>query len=271
MKVLLYTNARNERNIGEWAVHHLLLGFDGIFIYDHQSDVPITDYLKPFPPKVKIMRITGEGNIKTKLMKSAVSHAKSLQADWMLYLDCDEFLVLNQFKGIKEMLSIFTIKGADSLAINWLMFGSNNLVKEHEGLIIDAYTKSELRLDQHVKSFVRPSTVINVINPHYYIIKNDSRRFDVSTGGIQKNTGNFAFNHTPLPFIKAPAYVAHYVFQSEETYNKRKGILPADDGSGFRQMPADFHNLHNEVENRQLVVKYSQNIRDFLKIFGRTY
>jgi predicted glycosyltransferase involved in capsule biosynthesis len=271
MKVFLYTNARNERNIAEWAVHHLLLGFDGIFIYDHQSNVPIIDYLKPFPKRVKILRVTGEGNIKTQLMNSAVNHANSLQVDWMLYLDCDEFLVLNMFKDVKEMLSIFTNKGADSLAINWLMFGSNNQVKEHEGLIIDTYTKSDLRLNPHVKSFVRPSTVVNVASPHYYNIKNDLKRFDVSTGGIHRNTNSFAFNHTPLPFIKAPAYIAHYVYQSEESYNKRKGILPADDGSGYRPFPANFHNLNNEVENRQLVVKYSNAIKDFLKVFKRTY
>jgi hypothetical protein len=271
MKVVLYTNARNERNIAEWCAHHLLLGFDGIFIFDHKSDQPIIDYLKPFTEKVKVLRVGGDGNIKFKLMKSAVQHAKSMGVDWMLYLDADEFLVLNSFKTIKGMLGYFTDKGADHLAINWLMFGSNHLKQEHSGLIIDSYTKSDMRLNPHVKSFVRPSVVKNVINPHFYVIQNDLRRFDVTSGGVHTGTESYSFNPKPLPFIKAPAYVAHYVFQSEETYNKRKGLLPADDGSGVRGFPQNFHDLHNEVENRQLIVKYSENIRNFLKEYGRAY
>jgi len=270
MKVFLYANARNERNIGEWCAHHLLLGFDNIFIFDHKSDQPIAEYLRPFSPDVKILRVGGDGGIKLKLMKSAVRHAVSLQCDWMLYLDCDEFLVLNSFSNVKEMLQLFTNKGADHLAINWLMFGSNNQVKEHEGLIIDSYTKSDLRVDQHVKSFVRTSAVTNIINPHFFVIKNDQRRFDICTGGIHRNA-NFAFNHTPLPFIKAPAYIAHFVFQSEESYHKRKQLLPSDDGNGFREFPDNFHSHYNGVENRQLVVKYSQNIKNFLQTFGRTF
>uniref|UniRef100_A0A6C0H6G5 Glycosyltransferase 2-like domain-containing protein n=1 Tax=viral metagenome TaxID=1070528 RepID=A0A6C0H6G5_9ZZZZ len=271
MRVLLYTNARNERNIAEWCAHHLLLGFNGIFIFDHKSDQPIIDYLRPFSPKVKILRVDGDGNIKIKLMKSAVNHAISLNADWMIYLDADEFLVLNSFSNVKEMLQLFDQKGADHLCINWLMFGSNNLINQHEGLIIDSYTKSELKLNQHVKSFVKPSKVVNIINPHFYIINNDYRRFDVCSGGIHHNTSNFAFNNIPLPFIKSPAYIAHYVFQSEESYKKRKQLLPADDGSGFRSIPDNFHNLYNDIENRQLIVKYSQNIKDFLQRFGKTY
>ena len=36
--VILFTNARNEKNIKEWAAHHLLIGFSAICIFDHKSD-----------------------------------------------------------------------------------------------------------------------------------------------------------------------------------------------------------------------------------------
>ena len=36
-KVALFTNARDEKHIKEWAAHHLLIGFEYIFIFDHKS------------------------------------------------------------------------------------------------------------------------------------------------------------------------------------------------------------------------------------------
>ena len=32
---VLFTNARDESNLKEWCAHHLLLGFDCIYIFDH--------------------------------------------------------------------------------------------------------------------------------------------------------------------------------------------------------------------------------------------
>jgi len=46
--VVLFTNARNEKNIKEWAAHHLLLGFDLVYIFDHKSDVPLINVFKKF-------------------------------------------------------------------------------------------------------------------------------------------------------------------------------------------------------------------------------
>ena len=40
-KVVLFTNARDEPNIAEWIAHHLLLGFDKVFVFDHLSKEPI--------------------------------------------------------------------------------------------------------------------------------------------------------------------------------------------------------------------------------------
>jgi hypothetical protein len=55
------------------------------------------------------------------------------------------------------------------------------------------------------------------------------------------------------------AYIAHYIFQSYETYISRKVILPADDTQKFREaMPKDvLHNLYNDVINLDPCNKYN--------------
>jgi hypothetical protein len=268
-KVALFTNARNEKHIKEWAAHHLLIGFDLIFIFDHKSTVPLSIRFKNFDKRVQIINVSYlELPIKLQLMKVASNIGKKYNVDWMLYLDCDEFLILNkQFIGVKHFLNNYNF--AHSLGVNWLMFGSNNLVKDPDSLILENYTKSELILDKHVKTFVRPNEVLGVSNPHYYIIKNKLKRYGINNKIL---SGNAAFNPVTFIFYKSPAYIAHYVTQSEETYIKRKGLLPADDTGIMRNVNTSnvkyIHNMYNEGENLQPKTRYAEKINQFLASKG---
>ena len=261
MKTILFTNARNEPNIKEWVSHHLLIGFDLIIIFDHKSDIPINKLFEDFDSRVKIIRCELEMPIKLKLMMTAASLAKKYNTDWMLYLDADEFLILNAFSGVKNMLSHFT--HADSVAINWLMFGTNNLIQNPEGLLLDNYTKSTLIVNDHVKSFVRPNKIINATNPHFFVIENPKKMYNmfnkVMSGPL------YSFNKCNIPYFKVPMYIAHYVFQSEETYKKRKLYLPRDDDGTFRLQEKNIHSLYNNVLNESPKQKYAERVKQFLE------
>jgi len=265
-KVILFTNARNEKYIKEWAAHHLLIGFSCICIFDHKSNPPIAEEFENFDKRVKVIRIELENPVKIKLMNLAVTIAKQNECDWMLYLDADEFLILNSFVGVKRMLNRFS--HAHSLSINWLMFGTNNYVNEPAGGILENYTKSQLKPDQHVKSFVRPNEVKNATNPHWFNVYNPNRMFTI-TNKIMPNTQNvgYAFNPCDAEYNKMHAYVAHYIYQSEETYMKRKILLEADDGSGNRERDLTIHDRYNDVDNNDPKNKYAANVKEFLRKF----
>ena len=258
--VILFTNARDEPNIAEWIAHHLLLGFDKIVVFDNLSSPPISSLVKNnFNQRLRINNYNDSGNIKLKLMKKALEMATEENHSWMLYLDADEFLNLNKFTNVKHFLEYF--KEADSIGINWLMFGSSGHKTQPKGLITENFIRSEVRLDKHVKSFVRPSSVVKVVNPHYYIITNKNRYY--SGNGTRMEMG--PFNNQPLPFIKAHAYIAHFYTQSEEEHLRRKSRV-LDDGtsnksSGFPEV----HKIYNNIVNNQLQNKYSQRTKQFLK------
>ena len=202
-----------------------------------------------------------EKNVKLTLMNIASNIAKNLKVDWFIYLDADEFLILsNQFIDVKHFLNHYS--NAHSLGVNWLMFGSNNHVKDPEGLILENYTKSEIILDQHVKSFVRPGEVVKAVNPHYYVIQNSNRMF-----GMNKRLNEpFCFNNINVNYSISPAYIAHYVNQSEETYLRRKVNLPTDDTGNFRNNDIkNIHNYHNSNENLFPKNKYSEIVKKFLE------
>jgi hypothetical protein len=269
-RVCLFTNARDEKHIREWAAHHLLIGFSKIIIFDHKSTTPLKEVFKNFDKRVKIINVSHiEGAIKMVLMSKAAKIAQLLKMDWMIYLDADEFIILNKkFIGIKHLLSVYN--HADSLGLNWLMFGSNNLEKDPDGLILENYTKSDSSLNEHLKSFTRPKKIINVSNPHYYNIKDRFRYFTVDNQNLQ---GIYHSSKPNISHLNVPAYIGHYVNQSEETYIKRKVNLPRDDNGEKRHQEniKNIHNQFNSIENSYPKNKYAIKIKIFLKQYGHEF
>ena len=258
--VILFTNARDESDIKQWVAHHLLIGFNLIYIFDHKSKNPIQKELHNFSPRVMVERCELDIPPKMPLMNKAAKIANLLRADWFIYLDADEFLILKNNIGVKHLLNQF--RYADSVAINWLMFGTNNHITTPNGLILDNYTKSDDELNQHVKTFVRPSNVVNAENPHYYTMKNPNKMYGVSG---RRMISPFCFNPFDKSIQSANAYIAHYIYQSEEVYKKRKINLPSDDNGSFRNVDMDIHKKHNNMSNLVPSLKYSENIKRFLE------
>lgn len=264
-KVGLFCNARDEKNIKEWAAHHLLIGFDSIIIFDHKSIQPLTEVFSNFDKRLTIIPVNLEAdNIKQKLMNSASQIAKKMNLDWFIYLDADEFLILNDFfKGVKHFLNAYSY--ADSIGVNWVMFGSNDLIEEPEGLILENYNRSCEKLDQHVKSFVRPEQIKYSDNPHYYRMKNTNRMLGIDFRVMKYPQ---CFNRLNIHFQNCNAYIAHYVYQSEETYKKRKLNLLGDNGIQRSNMGKEIHNLYNDKINLQ-PQKYVRNIKEFLQHYSK--
>ncbi len=261
--VILFTNARDEPNIAEWVAHHLLIGFDKVVVFDHLSKNSIQATINTnFDGKLNVINVDGIGNIKLKLMERAIKIAKDDNYSWMLYLDADEFLNLNKFDNIKQFLNTF--KEADSIGINWLMFGSSGHKTQPKGLLTENFIRSEIRLNQHVKTFVRPSVAVKVVNPHYYIISNSHRNY--SCNGTKMPIG--PFNYQPLPFIKSPLYIAHYYTQSEEEHLRRKSRTMDDGTTNKHKSQPNIHSIYNNITNNQLQNKYSKNIAQFLQKYN---
>jgi len=257
---ILFTNARDEPNIAEWIAHHLLIGFDKIVVFDNLSKIPISSLVKNnFNQRLEIITYNGSGNVKLSLMKKALEMSEKENHSWMLYLDADEFLNINKYDNVKSLLDNFS--EADSIGVNWLMFGTSGFKVQPKGLITENFIRSQITLNPHIKTFVRPSAVIRATNPHFYIMIDSSRCYSIN--GTKMSMG--PFNYQPLLFIKSVAYIAHYYTQSEEEHIRRKSRM-LDDGSINKDaVHPKVHNIYNNVTNNQLQNKYSQRIKQFLQ------
>jgi hypothetical protein len=248
MKTILFTNARDEDNMLEWTVHHRNLGFDNIFIYDHKSIYPISKTLQGID-YVTVINISDDFVPKIELMKRAAQYAKNNTFDWLLYLDADEFLALPLFPNVNSFLHNYP--NNQQICVNWLVFGSNFLNEKPKGTMLESYIRSTLLISDVVKSFVRPDKVIDVGNPHFFIVEN----MELS-GGI---FGDRQYVSQPaicsvdksIPFDKYPAYIAHYIFQSYDMYKRRKVNRKRDDDGGnydHNYNETEFHGFYNDIE-----------------------
>jgi hypothetical protein len=259
-RTILFTNARDESNIVEWVAHHKNIGFDFIYIYDHKSLFPIK-YLFQNSSDIKIEEIKDENINKINLMCKAVEYSKN-NYDWMLYLDSDEFLILKD-DCINSFLKKY--EKYHQIGINWLMFGSNFHNKKPKGTILENYTRCDSVLDKHIKCFVRPSFTNGACNPHYYT--GLDLNLSVSTNFLKLN-GPFSF--TDISFEKSEAYIAHYIYQSFETFKKRKILRARDDTNTFRPHQFDEKTLHlecNSTLNEFPMLKYNDINKKTINVY----
>tara|TARA_B100000073_G_scaffold343724_1_gene349096 strand:- start:2420 stop:3208 length:789 start_codon:yes stop_codon:yes gene_type:complete len=255
-KVMLFVNARDEPSIKEWIIHHLLLGFYHIVVFDHKSKIPISK-LGTFNNRVThIYTSMPDGNIKIKLIKNALEITKKYIIDWMLYLDADEFLYLGNFNSVNHLLTKFYF--ADAVSLNWLMFGSSQHKKQPSGLITENFIHSDPVLNKHVKTFIRPNAVIRCTNPHCYDLIVPQNAYHISGMKMIPGSPFFQINR---PFEKSYAYIAHYLIQSEEEFYRRKGRRMDDGSKNKSSLYKNVHEHHNSSLNTQLRDKYSNNIK----------
>jgi hypothetical protein len=267
MRNILFTNARNEDNILEWIIHHLNIGFTHIHIIDHKSEKPIYDIVQSIQlDNVTVERIDSD-IIKTNLMWKVHAYALKENYDWLLYLDADEFLVLNNDSTLESFLQNY--EKFDQIGINWLMFGSNNHHDIPNGTILESYTKSDEHLHTHIKAFLHvrhqnARNILSIPNPHVYILNDMSTSIGVDFNQLDSNQP--WFYNINKNYDEVPAYIAHYVFQSYNTFIARKINLPRDDTGTFRTLISEeeFHNISNTIINTTVRDRYDEINKNIL-------
>lgn len=127
MKVALICIAKNEDlYLQEWINYNLKLGFDCIHIY--QNDWRFLD--KEDNPKVFFHEFDGQmkeddtESIQQKCYSKFIKDFHDVY-EWAAFFDCDEFLVLKKHNNVKDF--ILDYSDYKSIAINWVLFGDNNL------------------------------------------------------------------------------------------------------------------------------------------------
>ena len=180
--------AKHENNyINDWTNWHLNLGFDHIYIYDnndkdYESIESRIDQLN----KVTIYKVPGreKDNIQKYYYDKFYQEHKN-EFNWCAFLDCDEFINLENYKDINEFLSKFS--KYEVIRLNERLFGDDNRIDRD--INIPIYNDIKIRIsEQNCKGkFIIKGGLNNVKieSPHFpYILGNIPKQInpDFKTG-----------------------------------------------------------------------------------------
>jgi len=148
--------------IHEWVAHYTALGFDQIFIYENDSSDRTAALLKSLDQTGFITFTSWPSLDRRSPQISAYQDAVSrTDADWILFCDADEFLILNEHENIHEFMAPFSDE-ITSVCVNWRIFGSSGQESRTKGLVLERFQRSseiDFDVNRHVKSFVRPFSI----------------------------------------------------------------------------------------------------------------
>lgn len=265
--IYLSTNMKDEDNIIEWVVYHLIIGFDRILIVDNNSKIPIKKIIEEYNllNKIDVVEYNGMGAIKGAILNGIVKpYMVKNNVKWFIHLDADEYINLNNnFENIKDFLNKFDQEDTNIIAINWMLFGTNGIDQKPSGLIIDNYTKCDIASNS-VKCFVNPKEIIKNSHPHFWIMQ----------GNKGKNAKNIYWKPNPYnkDFIgfKEPIYINHYAYQSYEDFLRRKVNRKRDDIGSTRQLISkeELHKKGNKYVDEKIKNKYSSLIKEYIQLLS---
>jgi hypothetical protein len=263
---ILTTNVRDEKNIMEWVIYHLNIGFDYIYIIDHCSKIPVQDIIDDFSKKnsflngrVGVTRSEKSGAVKMLFLNNIIiPHMKKICNKYFIHLDGDEYINLNNnFKNIDELL---TKHNYPVLYLHWLMYGSNNLENntDKNGFLLNTFTRCDKYLHELGKSFINIKYATIYSDPHIIkdtmitniYNKNSNKSMDIIRKELKiENNIN-----------EVPAFINHYFVQSKNEYLNRK-INRIRDDIGVSRNGNDIVymlNLYNDITYDNLINEYEK-------------
>ncbi len=287
MKYAIFATARNEKFIIEWVNYYIRLGFNYFIVYDDLSDKPIQEVFEENNiDKViyKIYRNNSHANLYDNLHQAFTQHISNSNMLWkntiipellqnnidfVFQIDIDEFLFLNNFKNIDNLVQNYM--PLDVLKINWLLFGSNNIFNNTSDSIINTFNKSETKLCKAtggLKSLTRVSKIHmeeTQYGPHCLPILKNSIVKDIFNNiipcydKITEATPFLSKNDSYSNNI----YIAHYACQDLKTFVKRKFT----NKNNVQWMLSNFIKFKTRKEAYDCVDFIDSNFHDFTEYF----
>lgn len=259
ISVALCCMAKMEnRYLREWVEYHLDLGFDHIFVYDNNDvnsercETPIKEYIE----KSCVSVVDYRGKVQTACQIQVQAYENCYKTygkdyDWIMFLDVDEFLVLQKHKAIKEYLSDKAFEKAKCIRINWKCHTDNG---------DDKYVDKPVR--ERFKEFSKNEEV----NKHYkYLIRTGIPNLRIPNVHYSSKVPNTFLNNgietqftcgTKLTSVNHDwAYIAHYATKSMEEFVEIKRRRRGNGSSKNRLNVSYYWQYNNFNSERDKVLK----------------
>ena len=199
----------------EFVEYYIKLGIKKIIIYDDNeiNGEKISDVLDEFVinDKVEIIDIHGFESAQFPSYNHCYKKYGN-QFDFLLFLDFDEFVIIENNININTYLYKEKFNKCETIILNWIMYGDNNLLKYDNRTMIQRFTTSIKQWNKgksivrtNITNLIISSTHTIGINTNYFCDSNGKRLFPKS------------FNEFKAP-NKPEAYIKHFYTKTVEEF-----------------------------------------------------
>ena len=278
--LIIVTMNSNEIDLNEWAVHHILLGVDHIYIYDDHSDpmisVIVSELPDEFKSKITIYRLDShyeinQGTYTSKdtdkllyfdqtiydkhktnkqryLMNYFIKYHKHI-SKYCFFCDVDEYIYLKEDDSIMEYLH--KMSEYDVIYIPWIYYGTSFYVDKPKGLLLDNFRCHSGRYDCG-KSIVKMANVSEIHCIH----------------SIADEYKKYSYDRND-PLYSHPIHINHYITKAyKSVLRKKKQHCLGQTNDFYRSIQIilcfGIGDVISKIKNEHIMEKYVSKINRVL-------
>ena len=263
-KIGIVAIAKNEgKYIREWVSFHKAVGFDVIYLFNHDSTDNTIEVIQDFIDDgfVKVRNIHGK---RRQLDAYNLGMILTLyECAYVAVIDCDEFLYpCREEDDLRDIVfQEMSAPGHGGFVVNWQIYGSSGLKEQTDGLVIERFLyRSNIKTlppNKHIKTIVNPRTVASWPVSHFplYI------------------PGYCSYNEDGKPVVgpfneidengPRKLRINHYFTKSLAEYKERRVLKGVDDW-GIRGIEDFYTHDHNEFFDDS-ALRYLEKTKEYME------
>lgn len=184
---------KNENQyLKEWLDHYLSVGFDHIFIYDNNSDIPVKSIVKEWYSNEILEKITvidylgSHNDLQTESYNDFLKNY-GMQTRWVLFADSDEFVQFPNGNQVNEFLKDKEIYTA--IHVDFIEFGADGQENYEDKPVQERFT-TPVTINEGIyyKDFLQPNR-IDKMRTHYPIFDKNKHKI------MEKDREKVVINH----------------------------------------------------------------------------
>lgn len=261
MSVAITAISRLENDyINEWIGHHLDIGIDHIYVYDNSSmdEEKLSGAIhEKYLDRVTVIPVYGKTQYQRCAYKESYEQYGN-EYDYMIYIDIDEFIILQKDKDIKDFIRRFP-DDLECYRMNWEIYGDAGIInRDVSSSVLKDFKKPSFntRKNTTTKSIIKGGIDhIDFLSVHYAIRNENGKKSNLITyfGDMKNITEKISRYEKSIDIYDCDyTYVKlnHYMTKSVCEFICQKMRRPDAARDYVRNMDRDFFRYNAKTEEK---------------------